>query len=72
MAVRESASNEDKAAASGARRGSDGGAGGAPSAHSAGPTVGGQGGTSLARKFVLRRVKSGTTWRVSTTRTSRR
>jgi hypothetical protein len=53
MAVRESASNEDKAAASGARRGSDGGAGGAPSAHGAGPTVGGQGGTSLARKFVL-------------------
>lgn len=53
MPVQESASNQDKAVGSGARRRSDGRAGGAPPARDADPTAGEQGGKSIARKFVL-------------------
>jgi hypothetical protein len=51
MPERESAPKQDKAVGSGARR-SAGPGGGAPPAGGADPTAVGQGGTSIARKFV--------------------
>jgi hypothetical protein len=53
MPERVSDPNQDKAVGNGARRRSDGGAGGAPPAGGADPTAGEQGGPSIARRFVL-------------------